>query len=34
MPFFGSGKKTAPKKEEEKMPTVEDKYIMKDLLGT
>ncbi|XP_066990590.1 calcium/calmodulin-dependent protein kinase type 1 isoform X2 [Macrobrachium rosenbergii] len=39
MPLFGSKKETAKKsskkdKEEGKMPAVEDKYILKDLLGT
>lgn len=40
MPLFGSKKETAkkaPKKDKEegvKMPSVEDKYVLKDLLGT
>lgn len=39
MPLFGTkkeGSKKCPKKEKEegKMPSVEDKYVLKDLLGT
>ncbi|MPC64607.1 hypothetical protein E2C01_058724 [Portunus trituberculatus] len=39
MPLFGTKKeasKKCPKKEKEegKMPSVEDKYVLKDLLGT